>query len=144
MERRPQTYTNHVKFDPWFHFTLIPLLLFLLVSAGRAAWNDGSAFSWWRVGLVVAMLMLSLRCRLYALKVQSRVIRLEERLRMERLLPSELKGRLHELTEDQLVALRFAADEELADATSKALAGKLSNKDIKKEIRHWRPDYFRV
>jgi cell division protein FtsL len=94
--------------------------------------------------VVVAMLMLSLRCRIYALKVQSRVIRLEERLRMERLLPEELKRQLHELTEGQFVALRFAPDEELAEATSKALAGKLSNKDIKKGIRRWRPDYFRV
>ncbi len=144
MERRPQTYANHTRLDPWFHFILIPLLLALLVIAGRAAWNDGSPLSWWRAGLVVALLILSFRCRIYSLKVQTRIIRLEERLRMERLLPDELKGRLHDLTVGQVVALRFAEDEELPEATGKALSAGLSNKDIKKGIRQWRPDYFRV
>jgi len=84
------------------------------------------------------------KLRLYPLKVQDRVIRLEERLRMERLLPDTLKSRIPELTAGQIVALRFASDAELPALVEKALNGKMEPKAIKQSIQNWRADYFRV
>jgi len=85
-----------------------------------------------------------LKIRLYATKNQDRIIRLEERLRLATLLPDALRPRIGELTESQLVALRFASDAELPVLVEKTLAGKLSNKEIKTSIASWRPDYFRI
>jgi hypothetical protein len=82
--------------------------------------------------------------RINPLKVQDRLIRLEEQLRMNTLLPGPLRERIPELTEKQLVALRFASDEEIARLVEETLQNNLSPKDIKKKIEKWRPDYFRV
>ena len=83
--------------------------------------------------------------RLFALSAQDRVIRLEERLRYERVLPEELRWRADELTVDQFVSLRFASDEELGNLMQKVLDGKLTErKAIKRLINHWRPDSLRA
>ena len=95
------------------------------------------------VAVVWALVALFL-IRGYALKVQDRVIRLEERLRLKELLPASLQGRIGELTEDQLVGLRFASDGEVAGLVPKALAGKWNRKQVKEAIRNWRPDNWRV
>lgn len=144
MERMPQNYANHAKFDPVFHFFLAPLVLVLLIGAIRAAVVEGTGEAWWRVGLAVALLLAIGKMRLYALRVQDRVIRLEERLRLQAVLPEPLRRRVLELTPSNLIALRFASDEELPELVERVLRDQPSQKEIKKAIRHWRPDYFRV
>jgi hypothetical protein len=94
--------------------------------------------------LAVAMLTLVLRVRLYSLKLQDRIIRLEERLRLTQLLSEPLRSRIPELAEGQLVGLRFASDAEVPKLVERTLNEKLQRKDIKKSIQNWRPDYWRV
>jgi hypothetical protein len=144
VERKPQTYLNHTKWDPPFHFFLGP---FLMIVFGLSIWNvireDYELPAWVLLALSFGTLILTFKTRLYALKVQDRVIRLEERLRLMRVLPERLRPRVEELTESQVIALRFASDAELSGLVEKALAGS-SNADIKKAIVNWRPDYYRA
>lgn len=150
-EKKPQTFANHTRLDPWFHFFVIPIFgLALLATLFHffAHITEGDFHDHFHAFLLVllaaALLVAIFKIRLYALKVQDRVIRLEEQLRMTRLLPEPLRGRIPELTERQLVALRFASDGELPQLVERALNEKLSGADIKKSIQTWRPDYWRV
>ena len=90
-----------------------------------------------------AALAAVFRIRIYSLKVQDRLIRLEETIRMQRVLPESLRSRISELKPGQMVALRFASDSELTGLVEKALAG-AEPKDLKSQIKNWRPDHFRV
>ena len=140
----PQTYANHRRYDPPFHvFTFGILAISLLVSLWQLVRSPGFTTAW--VFLVfAALLVLLFKVRLYALKVQDRVIRLEERLRLQQLLSEPLRARIGELTEDQLIALRFASDGEVAELAKQALDEKLPREEIKKRVKAWRPDTFRV
>jgi hypothetical protein len=144
MERMPQTFANHAKFDPLYHFVLSPLVLVLLIGAIWAAVNEGTGEAWWRVGVAVALFLIVAKLRLYGLRVQDRVIRLEERLRLRSVLPEPLRHRILDLTPADLIALRFASDEELPALVERVLREKPSAKEIKQAIRNWRPDYFRI
>jgi Family of unknown function (DUF6526) len=150
-EKTPQTFANHTRFDPPFHFFLVPVfvlavilsLVFFFSHIGhRNLWGNVHAFL--IVVLAFALLTLMFKTRIYALKVQDRVIRLEERLRLMQILPETLRSRIPELTEGQLVGLRFASDAELPRLVERTLNEKLSRQDIKKAIQNWRPDYWRV
>lgn len=143
-EKKPQTLQNHTKLDPAFHMFLIPGAAIML---GTVVYDAIRNFGWTSVAHVLVVLwaiVAMFKIRLYALKVQDRVIRLEERLRMEKLLPDPLKSRIGDLTEPQFVALRFASDAELAGLVEKTLSGNLNQKQIKQSIQTWRPDYWRV
>ena len=143
-EKRPQTYANHAKLVPLFHYVVIPLLLVNLVLA-LVGLRDGIGLETLnRIGVAVAMVFAALFARVFALKAQDRVIRLEERLRMERLLPDDLKPRIDEVSTAQCVALRFAGDDELPALVRRALDEKADQKTIKQAIKHWRADYQRV
>ncbi len=150
-EKKPQNYANHTRFDPWFHFFLVPVfglgvilaLIHFFAHLSHSDFRD-NVHAILIIVLAVALLVLVTKARLYALKVQDRVIRLEERLRLTQLLPEPLRSRIPELTEDQLIGLRFASDAELAKLTERALTEKLSRKQIKQAVQNWRPDYWRV
>jgi Family of unknown function (DUF6526) len=150
-EKKPQTLANHTRYDPPFHFFLIPFFGLVLLGAlihFFAHILEGDFRDHFHafviILLAVALVLLVLKTRLYSLKVQDRVIRLEERLRLSQVLSEPLRSRIPELTEEQLIALRFASDAELPALAEKTLNEKLSGKDIKKLIKTWRPDYWRV
>ncbi|MGB8970339.1 MAG: DUF6526 family protein [Candidatus Sulfotelmatobacter sp.] len=143
-EKKPQTFANHARLDPLFHFFVLPVFgLSTLAAVVLFLWHPG-LHSAWRFVLIAAGTVAVFKIRLYALRVQDRVIRLEERLRLASLLPESSRSRIPELTEGQLIALRFASDAELPKLADRALAEKLSRSDIKKAIQTWRPDYWRL
>ena len=139
-----QTYANHRRFEPIQHFVITPILLITWFATLRLAYKAPSTMSVWVAVLAFILVLLALQVRMYSLKVQDRLIRLEETLRLQRLLPADLQGRIQELSSKQLVGLRFAADGELAERVREALDQKLSGEAIKKRIQTWRPDTFRV
>lgn len=150
-ETKPQTLANHTRWDPPFHFFVLPvlalgLLLTLVHFFAHISHGDvrDHVHAFLMILLAVALLTWMIKTRLYALKVQDRVIRLEERLRLSQLLSEPLRSRIPELTEDQLCGLRFASDAELPKLAERAMNEKLSRADIKKAIQTWRPDYWRV
>lgn len=147
----PQTYANHRKIVPGFHFVALGILTVnFFWSLYRLFWGY-PAFEMplfdrvLSVAMAVALLLLVLYARTFPLRAQDRVIRLEEWIRMERLLPAELKPRIKDLRPSQFVALRFASDEELPELTRAVLDGEIkAQKEIKQRIRSWREDYFRL
>ena len=153
-----QTFSNHMKFVPAFHFFVIPVLLANMIwnivsvyrlfapsAASRAISLSLVADVALSLLVSIALLVMAFLARIFALGVQDRVIRLEERLRYERLLPEDLKPRIEEFTINQLVSLRFASDAELPTLARKVLDGKMTErKAIKQMVKSWRPDYQRV
>jgi Family of unknown function (DUF6526) len=143
-EKKPQTLANHARIDPLFHFFVLPVFILSTLAAVILFLWHPSLRSAWEFVLLAAATAGAFKIRIYALRVQDRVIRLEERLRLASLLPEPLRLRVPELAEGQLIALRFASDAELPKLAERALAEKLSPADIKKTIQTWRPDYRRV
>jgi hypothetical protein len=144
-EKTPQTYANHARFHPPFHFFLAPgsivLLILTIVNVVRH-YQQLDAWTLLLMGLLFFLAVFLLRSN--PLRAQDRIIRLEERLRLQALLSAELASRINDLTESQLIALRFASDNEVPGLVAKALAEKMQSKDIKKAIVTWRADNFRV
>ena len=108
-----------------FHFFLLPVAAITIVLAVYNLIRNFSFSAAWMFVLSIAFAVLIFKARVYALKAQDRVIRLEERLRLAMLLPEQLRSRIPELTEGQLVALRFAPDDEVAALADKALSSKM-------------------
>jgi hypothetical protein len=139
----PQTLANHARIDPWYHWVALPLSAITWILAIIHVVHHGRPMIWQLIA-ASALLVVMLRVRIYSLRVQDRVIRLEETLRMQALLPTELKARIGELRPGQFVALRFASDAELAERVEEALTQGLAGRAIKERIKQWRPDTFRV
>ncbi len=143
MSETMQNYKNHTRFDPVFHFFLAPLLLVNIgVAVHHAVRHPGWQSGWLIVLSVVLFVMLLFRG--YSLKVQDRIIRLEEQMRLMWLLPKEQHGWIGELTMKQLIALRFASNAELPALAERARRDKLTQKQIKQAIVTWRADTHRV
>ena len=144
MENKPQSYANHARFDPPFHFFAFPVTVITAITLIVRAAKSPNFWNIWLVIVGAAAIVAMLKIRLNALKVQDRVIRLEERLRLMTVLPEAMRPRIAELNDDQFVGLRFAADEELPELCRRALDEKLTRKQIKQAVRSWRADYLRV
>ncbi len=140
----PQNYKNHARLDPAFHYFLVFVLLANLIVAIVHLIQHLNFYSAWLVLMSLALFVLLFKLRLYPLKVQDRVIRLEERLRLQALAPAEWRAQIHRLSEDQLIGLRFAPDDEVVELARQALEENLSRKQIKERIKNWRADGWRV
>lgn len=150
-DNTPQTYANHTKFVPPFHFILLPILManlvyriwriYHLVSSA----SSGRTEAGFQLLLAIAFIMTALFARVFSLQAQDRVIRLEEQLRWQRVLSAELFSRTGEVTRPQLIALRFCPDDELPGVMARVLTMELKEpKAIKQAIKNWKPDHHRV
>ncbi|MGC1482966.1 MAG: DUF6526 family protein [Candidatus Acidiferrum sp.] len=141
-----QSFEKHTKWVPAFHFFVLPVLFvnlgFSLYWCGKAGFSLSGVLS---VFVAAAILTGLVMARVMAMKVQDRVIRIEERLRFERVLPADMHARIGEFTIDQLVSLRFASNAELPELARKVLDERLNDrKEIKRLIKTWRPDFARA
>jgi hypothetical protein len=144
-EATPQTFENHARIVPLFHMGTAGIFIINLFWSIYRLVRTPGADSVVSLLVAVGLLLLFFYTRVFPLAVQNRVIRLEMQLRMRGLLPAELHGRIDEFTPAQLVALRFASDEELTELCRTVLTDKLTDqKAIKKMIKKWRPDHLRA
>jgi hypothetical protein len=143
----PQTYKNHSRLDPLMHFFVFPTLITNFIFSIYVTirhWPEHPHLHPWWIIVSFALLVLAFKARTYALRVQDRVIRIEERLRLTSLLPSADLPYVNELDVKQLIALRFASDAELPALVHRTLTENLDPKAIKQSITNWRPDNHRV
>jgi hypothetical protein len=140
-----QNFENHAKIVPGFHVAVLGIFTINLGWSLYRVAHTFSAESVISLLLAIAFILLAFYARTFALAVQDRVIRLDMRLRMQQILPAELRPRISEFSVNQLVALRFASDAELPALAKKVLDEKLNDrKTIKKMIREWQPDFLRA
>src|SRR3954454_18708522 len=140
-----QSYQKHARWLPGFHFFVMPVLLVNVLNELRHLWQDPSLHFAWQVLFAVALLGVGFLSRIQALTVQDRVIRLEMRLRLRQLLPPDLQTHINSLTHRQLVALRFASEDELPELVREVVGGRLTTpKDIKMRVKTWRADWLRA
>jgi hypothetical protein len=140
-----QTYKNHIRLFPPYHFFVLPVFFINVIVSAVLLYRTPSRLGAWQLVVAVALLLAALTARVMALAVQDRVIRLEMRLRMRELLPPDLQARIPSITREQCVALRFAGDAELPVLVRKVVAGELTSQaDIKRAITQWQPDTLRA
>lgn len=144
MAGSPQNYGNHTKYTPLYHFVTTPLIVVFLIWAGRALNAQRTSDAALIFVGALALFFSNLISRMTSLRVQDRVIRLEERLRLARILPAELQSRIAEIRTSHLVALRFASDSEVTALVEKVLANPaITPKEIKQAVTVWRADHLR-
>lgn len=145
MAKEAQNFRNHSKVVPAFHLFVLPMLIVNLVSMIVFACRHFSYRSVEGALTALALLLGIMYARMFALKVQDRVIRLEMRLRLAEILPADLRGRIGEFTLAQLIALRFASDAELPALARKVLDEKIGErKAIKAMVQNWQADELRA
>ena len=145
MADQSQTFATHRRWIPMWHFFTVPVLLINVLVVAYHFVRDPQLMNGWVVLVAIALLVGIFVSRNMPLRAQDRIIRLEERTRLEQLLPGDLRGRVGELTATQLIAIRFAADDEVPELTRRTLNGELKSQgDIKRAIRNWRADHLRV
>jgi uncharacterized protein YqhQ len=143
-ESTPQNLKNHARFDPLFHGVLLLALIANFVFAVIHFAHHLNIPTAWFLVLSAVLFIPFIKLRSYPLKVQDRLIRLEERLRLQALSPAESHPQIYRLTEDQLIGLRFAPDDEVVALAKQALDENLNRKQIKERIKNWRADNWRV
>jgi hypothetical protein len=141
-----QNYANHRQTVPAFHFVLFPLLVLTLIGSCvnlYCSWGDHHRL--YSASLIVVLsfcvLLLMFLCRMFAVKAQDRAIRAEENLRHFALTGKLLDARL---TIRQIIGLRFASDDEFVSLAKEAVEKNLAEDAIKKAVRKWRADTYRV
>jgi hypothetical protein len=140
-----QNYATHRRFLPAYHFFTLPVFIINVIFAVMHFVGDPRVQTGWGVVVAIALVMLAWLARSMPLRAQDRLIRFEERTRFERLLPVDLRASIDKLSPDQLIALRFAPDDEVPELTRRALNGELrTGNDIKRAITNWRADHMRV
>jgi len=145
MAESVQTYQNHARWFPLFHYFAVPVLVANVLNALRHVYYAPNGSTIFSAVVAAALVAFALATRQMVTTVQDRVIRLEMRTRLRTLLQAPLSGRINELTPGQLVALRFASDAELADLVRDVLDGKLAtSKAIKMQVKDWQGDYLRA
>jgi hypothetical protein len=145
MADQTQTLATHRRWIPMWHFFALPVLAINVFVVAINYVKDPRLINGWAVIVAIALTIGIFLSRSMPLRAQDRIIRLEERGRLERVLPGDLRGRVGELTETQLIAIRFAADDEVPELTRRTLNGELKTQgDIKRAIRTWRADHLRV
>jgi hypothetical protein len=141
MATTTQNYQSHRKFVPLFHYVALPILLVNVLVAAYGVVRAPGLPAIWGLLMGVALFLGALFARVFALAAQDRVIRLEERLRLQQLLPEPLRARIPEITREQIIGLRFASDEELPSLVAQVLQGNIPKRDdIKKMVKTWRAD----
>ena len=142
---QPQNYANHAKRPPLLFLAGCYLSTVATLGIGYLLVVDFSAATLALFVIAACTATGLLFARRFSTGVQDRVIRLEEHLRLERMLPDELKSEIGQLTTDQLIGLRFASDAELAGLVRRILAGELTDrKSIKQAVEDWRADHQRI
>ena len=145
MAEKTQDYKSHRQFVPLFHFVALPILLINVGVEGVRFYRYQSSYNGWLLILAIALVLFAFTARGMAVKAQDRIIRLEERLRLASLMAPEHYDKIHELTPSQLVALRFASDEEAPVLAERTMTGEFkSPEEIKKAVKNWRADVHRV
>lgn len=145
MSQTTQSYDNHARRFPPFHFFVFPVLSVYVLDSVRHVWDSPTLSTGFALVVAVALFMTPILARIQALKAQDRVIRLEMRLRMREVLPPDLQGRINELTPEHMIGLRFAGDAELPELVRQVLGGRLTTtKSIKQVVKDWQADHLRV
>ena len=140
-----QDYANHRKFVRGFHLVALPILLINLIYSAFVVVTSFSVDSVIGVLVAVALILVALFARIFALGAQDRVIRLEERMRLHELLPPDRREEVDKLTTGQLIALRFASDGEVGDLVAAVIAEEIGDREvIKKRVQSWRADHQRL
>jgi hypothetical protein len=145
MADTPQTYANHTRWHAPFHFFVAPVMVINVIWQGVVFVKNPVLNQGWAIVVAIALAVVAGLTRTNSLKVQDRVIRLEEQIRHQQVLPAELASQVDKLTLGQTIALRFASDDELAGLVREVLAGRLTKPaEIKGAIKDWRADTLRV